>query len=63
MGRGRIALLRKGESPILPGEEREGGEEGRWALSEREGFSFSDAFKTYITPWEGRPRRFPPNNE
>jgi hypothetical protein len=51
----------------LPGDEREEEEEGRggrWSQpAERECFSFSDAFKTYPTPWEGRPRRFPPNNE
>jgi hypothetical protein len=30
---------------------------------ERVCFSFSGAFKTYTTPWEGRSRRFSPNNE
>jgi hypothetical protein len=60
--------LRKGESPLLPGEEREK-EEGKVGAGrvhqqrEKEGFSFSGAFKIYTTLWEGRPRRFPPNNE
>jgi hypothetical protein len=36
----------------------------RWnPPAERACFSFSGAFKTYTNPWEGRPRRFPPNNE
>jgi hypothetical protein len=55
-------------SPILPGEgrkEKRGGHCGcRWSLpTKKEIFSFSGAFKIYTTPWEGRPRRFPPNNE
>jgi hypothetical protein len=59
--------LRKGESPILPGEEREEEAEdtvGAGGVSrQRACFSFSGAFKTYATPWEGRLKRFPPNNE
>jgi hypothetical protein len=51
MGSGRIALLRHNGS-IVKSTDRE-----------RERFSFSGAFKTYTTPWEGRPSRFPPNNE
>jgi hypothetical protein len=57
--------LRKGESPVLPGEEREK-EEGRWAQVERDSmlfFFFSGVFKTYTTQWEGWPGMFPPNNE
>jgi hypothetical protein len=50
MGWSRIALLRKGESSVLPGEEREEEEGGVHQQRER-------AF--YTTPWEGRPRRFP----
>jgi hypothetical protein len=33
------------------------------STAERACFSFSGAFKSYTTSWEGRPRRFPPNNE
>jgi hypothetical protein len=58
--------LRKEESPVLSGEEREE-EEGTVGADrvcwQRENFSFSGAFKTYTTPWKVRPRRFPPNNE
>jgi hypothetical protein len=54
-------------SPALQGEEREEEEEeadgtvgaGR-VCQQRVCFSFSGAFKTYPTPWEGRPRRFHP---
>jgi hypothetical protein len=67
MGWGSIALLRKGESPVLPGEEREEGTEGTVGTGrvhrQKGCFSFSGAFKTYTTPWEGRPSRFPPRNE
>jgi hypothetical protein len=35
----------------------------RGLLAERVCFSFSGAFKTYTNSWEGRPRRFPPNEE
>jgi hypothetical protein len=67
VGWGRVALLRKGESPVLQarqGKKRWGHGGCRWSLpAERACFSFSGAFKTYTTPWEGRPRRFPPNNE
>jgi hypothetical protein len=58
--------LRKGESSILTGEEREE-KEGMVGAGgvrrQRESFSFSCAFKTYTTPWEDWSRRFPPNNE
>jgi hypothetical protein len=57
--------LRKGESPFC--QVRKGKKKkARWAQVEsasRESFSFSGAFKTYTTPREGRPKRFPPNNE
>jgi hypothetical protein len=46
--------LRKGELSVLPGKER---------VEEAEGMVGADGFKTYTTPQEGRPRRFPPNNE
>jgi hypothetical protein len=59
--------LREGKSSILPGEEREkeeGGIVGAGGVrQQRECLSFSGAFKTYTTPWEGRPRRFLTNNE
>jgi hypothetical protein len=58
--------LRKGESPLLPGEKRdeEEGTVGTDGIHQhKESFSSSSALKTYITPWKGRPRRFPPNNE
>jgi hypothetical protein len=48
------------------GEEKEK-EKHQWvqaeSAAERKGFSFSGPFKTYTTPWEGWPRRLPPNNE
>jgi hypothetical protein len=53
MGSGRRALLRKGGSPVLPGEEREEEAEGtvgadgvHWQTA---CFSFSGVFKTYAT--------------
>jgi hypothetical protein len=53
VGRGRIALLRKEESAILPGEEREEGEgmvgTGGVHQQKERTFLFSGAFKTYIT--------------
>jgi hypothetical protein len=62
MGQGRIALLRKGELPVLPGEEREEEAEGMVGAGgvclQSTCFSFSEGLKTYTTP--GRPRRFPP---
>jgi hypothetical protein len=61
--------LRKGKSPILPGEEREekvesmvGAGRCRWCPL-AESVPFQVLFKTYSTPQESRPRRFPPNNE
>jgi hypothetical protein len=46
---------------------RKGKKRAQWAQVESAGrkscSSFSDAFKTYVTPREGRPRRFTPNNE
>jgi hypothetical protein len=62
MGRSRIALLRKGELPVLPGEEREEGRGGKVGTGGEPAF-FSGAFKTYTIPWESRPQRFPPNKE
>jgi hypothetical protein len=50
--------LRKGESPVLPGEEREETAESMVGAGgvcrQRECFSFSGAFKSYTTPQEGR---------
>jgi hypothetical protein len=40
-----------------------GGMQVESAGRERACFSFSGVFKTYTTPWEDRPRRFPPSNE
>jgi hypothetical protein len=52
---------------ILPGDEREEEEEGTVGTGgvcrQRESFCFSGAFRTYTSPWEGRPRKFPPSNE
>jgi hypothetical protein len=59
--------LRKGELPVLPGEEREEEAEGTVSADgvhrQTERAFFSGAFKIYTTPREGRPRRFRPNNE
>jgi hypothetical protein len=55
IGWGRTALLKKGESPVLPfwgkGRRSRGHGGCRWSLL---------AFKTYTTPWARKPRRFPP---
>jgi hypothetical protein len=60
-------FMRKGESPVYQvrkGKKNRGhGGHRRSPLAERQCFSFSGVFKIYTTPWEGRPRRFPPNNE
>jgi hypothetical protein len=61
MGWGRIALLRKGESPALPGEERE--EEAEGTVGAVGVCQQTVCFSFYTTLSEGRFRRFPPNNE
>jgi hypothetical protein len=61
--------LRKGESPVLPGEEREEKAEGAVGAGgvcqqrEHAFFFFQVPLKPTLPQQEGRPRRFPPNNE